>query len=264
MVGGSDARSSAPAGPLTHLQGSALHEIGHAVGDNIRGHTWASSGAAPPKWNQPADAEVKGLWAGASNIEPGGTAKKLPEADAKNVLYEYATTKSKTPPAGWTATDLDYALDTQYFKQPLFKLAHNAQAGDNAYRGPVLHGGFAYAYLSRWDEKIGKYNEAAYNAKVSWYSVSSPNEWFAEQYVQYHVTHGAGTGMDPAAVAYLKDLDKNTTTAKGVDPAAPAPPAGPAGPAAPGGAVASTGGERTTTPVPGAPRPHRGEFPWAW
>jgi hypothetical protein len=256
MVGGQGAQSAAPVGPSTHLQTSALHEIGHAVGDNIRGHIWASSGAAPPKWTKPPDTEIKAMWNSSDNVEPGGTAKKLPEADAKNVLYEWATTRNKTPPAGWTAADLDYALDTQYFKQPLYNLARSAQLGDNAYWRPVKHAGHYYAYLTRWDFAIGKYTEDAYNSKVSWYSLSSPNEWFAEQYVQYHITRGAGTGMDATTLAYMKDLDKATMAAPGSDPAVPATP---------GARTRTSGGESDrAASSDGVPGPRRHQFPWAW
>jgi len=270
MVGGQTAQSASPAGRLTHFQGSALHEIGHAVGANIRGDAWAEN-AGPAHWAKPPDTEVKALWDAAKNIEPGGTDKKLPEADAKNVLYEFATASTKTAPAGWTAAELDYALDTQYLNQDLYKLAQRAQLKDNAYTRPTVHGGFAYAYLTRWDNEIGKYAEAAYTAKVSMYSLSSPKEWFAEQYVQFYQTNKSGAGLHPDTFAYLRDIDTRSVANPGADPAAPAAPAAPSpggegGEAptptpAPGGGAEGRAGDR---PPAGAPRPHRGMFPWSW
>jgi hypothetical protein len=46
---------------------------------------------------------------------------------------------------------------------------------------------------------------------VSWYSVSSPLEWFAEQYTHYYRTEKTGGGLIDAATKSLLDgLDKKS------------------------------------------------------
>jgi hypothetical protein len=42
---------------------------------------------------------------------------------------------------------------------------------------------------------------------VSFYSVSSPQEWFAESYAQYYRTEKRGTGLDSATITQMASLD---------------------------------------------------------
>jgi hypothetical protein len=54
-----------------------------------------------------------------------------------------------------------------------------------------------------------KFKTVAYNNKVSWYGVSSPKEWWAEQYAHYYRTEKTGGGLiDAANKKVLDDLDK--------------------------------------------------------
>jgi hypothetical protein len=50
-----------------------------------------------------------------------------------------------------------------------------------------------------------KLKTAAYNNRVSWYSVSSPLEWFAEQYTHYYRTEKTGGGLIDGATKTLLD-----------------------------------------------------------
>ncbi len=224
MVGGTQSDSASPATAASHWTSSALHEIGHAVGQNIEGNTWAATtGPAQftkyPNTGGSLTTLCNDMWDPALVSEPTGGAPKLAIADAKAVLREQSTTGAMTPPAGFTDDTLFNELNAQYGNQPFLKLVFdNLPEGENAYTAPVHKDPWTYAFLSRWGGAYAKYAKAAHDGKVSMYSLSSPNEWFAEQYSQYYRTGKAGTGLDPATKTFLDALDRKPF----VDPAAAA------------------------------------------
>jgi Holliday junction resolvase RusA-like endonuclease len=88
------------------------------------------------------------------------------------------------------------------------KVKSYLQAGDREYAAKfALELQKARNELSENEGQL-KMKTEAYNNKVSWYSVSSPLEWFAEQYTHYYRTEKTGGGLiDNATKTLLDRLD---------------------------------------------------------
>ncbi len=272
MVGGTNADSASPAKAATHWTSSALHEIGHAVGQNIEGNDWART-TGPASFSQFANAAptiatlCEDMWDPAKVTEPTGAEKKLSIADAKLALQEQSTSGNiSTARGGLTVDEVFSAVLGQYGDQPFAKLAFdNLPEGENAYQSPVHKGTWSYAFMSRWGGAYAKYKKDAWDNKVSMYSMSSPNEWFAEQYSQYYRTGKAGTGLDPATKAFLDALDGKSFAAPGASAAATPGGAADGTPAAGATPVGATPAETEPEESPVEPRGgSAARFEWSW
>lgn len=78
--------------------------------------------------------------------------------------------------------------------------------------------GRVYVYCSRGKNGYSSYKQEAFKQKVSWYSMSSPHEWFAEQYAHYYRLGKTGEGLESGVAKKLSELDAQ-------QPAQPAQPA---------------------------------------
>jgi hypothetical protein len=302
------AHTGQPAG-IGHMVGTILHEVGHGVGDQLdggRGNAYAENPASFPGFtkislNEVADA----LWVSGttgSGAEPAVAANaKLDESHAKDFFKtEIANGKGSYSP-GWTnnptRADMATYCKWRYAATPLQKFwdffVERGHAKDSSYawdeeaaRIPA-GSNWVYGYLQRGGMQWTKYKKAAWDQKVSWYSLSSPKEWFAEQYTHFYRTEKTGPGIDATTLALLKDLDKKefvpTGGTGGVTISDPNPGAGGAGAGvgnAPAGATAATGGTQSQggaqgqggAPTPGGARPSRPTpegpdkplfFPWS-
>jgi hypothetical protein len=98
--------------------------------------------------------------------------------------------------------------------------------------------GNVYVYLSGGNSHFSTYKQQAHEHKVSWYSLSSPHEWFAEQYAHYYRLKRTGEGLEPGTKAKLDELDQAKPTDDALmspdDAAAAAGDAGDADAAGPG------------------------------
>jgi hypothetical protein len=124
---------------------------------------------------------------------------------------------------GWFKTapsnaDMRKWVESRYANVPLQKwwkhLALDANDKDNSYNWADatarIRGDWTYAWLTRYSGSAPtiKLKTEAFNNKVSWYSVSSPLEWFAEQYTHYYRTEKTGGGkIDNATKGLLDKLD---------------------------------------------------------
>lgn len=260
MVGGSSGK-----GPgMKHFQSTMLHEVGHLVGDQTAQHDWGTTAGSPLQMAASTAAEFQTeLWDAAKTVKL--TAKGSdPVSDADGKLYleaeargQQATTYPNTAwaKAGKLKATFDTNLSKQFANQPLYKVA-KAVAGNvgNAYyeaKPGTVTGTKMFAYLSRFNSAApwAKYEKAAFDKKVSWYSMSSAREWFAEQYSYYMATSGKAT--IPAVQTQFKAIMKTLDTAGGGNPAMKSPGANPGAGAesgessaaeAPGGAAAGAGG----------------------
>lgn len=206
--------SSAPRSDVT-----ALHEVGHAVGGRMGGHAWAESHPFVD-WHTGLDADAwsKKLWGDDAALtaraqNKAGGDKVLPARDARIYLATWIGGIG-TLPAHWTTDEVEDAVLQQYADQPLTKywkqreLEHDA---GKSYKFPGTENygtdGRVYVWLSRNDSGFSSYTEAAHQQKVSWYSLSSPHEWFAEQYAHYYRHDKHGDGLDPGTKTKLDELD---------------------------------------------------------
>lgn len=270
MVGGSGADAANPAKATTHWTSSALHEIGHAVGQNIEGNEWART-TGPAGWNGYLNADDAAnltplstqAW-DASLSTPASTGEKaLSAADARAALRGKTATGAFKLPAGWSAEDVEASLWDQHSEQPFFKLVmYNHPRADDAYTSPIEHGDKMFVWLSRWG-RYARYEKKAHDEKVSWYSLSSPNEWFAEQYSQYYRTGKSGAGLDPATKTFLDALDSKPYVAPGTAGATPGAADGT--PAAGATPVGATPAESEPEESPEDPRGGSvARFDWTW
>jgi len=211
---------------LGHYEGTVLHEVGHGVGDRMGGNAYASNPGSYPGWT-PLTPEQ---WAAELWVAPTGTGDKtvpkeaqLDDSHAREMFIKEIQSGAGTfkYDAGWFKTnpsnaDMQKWVKSRYANVPLFKwwdyLVVQAQSKDNSYSwnspDARVRADWAYAYLTRAGNPFIKLKTAAYNNRVSWYSVSSPLEWFAEQYTHYYRTEKTGGGLiDGTTKALLDKLD---------------------------------------------------------
>ena len=214
---------------LGHYEGTVLHEVGHGVGERMGGNAYALNSASYPGFTPlSSDAWGNELWTAPTGTGDTAVSKnaKLDDATAKRMmLHEIqngAGTFTFDP--GWFSSapsngDMRKWVETRYANVPLQKwwkhLAIDAADKGGSYSWNVAdartRGDWTYAYLTRYSDSAPhmKLKTTAYTNKVSWYSVSSPLEWFAEQYTHYYRTEKTGGGLiDSATKDLLDKLDK--------------------------------------------------------
>jgi len=222
---------------LGHYEGTALHEVGHGVGDRMGGNAYAQNSANYPGWTPlTADQWAADLWTAPTgpvdNSVPktaqldDGNARKMFVHEIQNGAgtYKYDPGWFKSAPSN---ADLQKWVKSRYANVPLYKwwdyLVVQGNSKDNSYNWNApdarIRADWAYGYLTRAGNPFIKLKTAAFNNRVSWYSVSSPLEWFAEQYTHYYRTEKTGGGLIDAATKSLLDgLDTKSfapTTADG-------------------------------------------------
>ncbi|TMQ14052.1 MAG: DUF4157 domain-containing protein [Deltaproteobacteria bacterium] len=256
---------------MEHFQSTMLHEVGHLVGDQTGEHNWGTTAGSPLKMAASSAVEIQTeWWDSTKNVAlKGAGADPVSEPDAK--LYLEAEARGQAAGAfassAWGKAAKSPALfqtnlQKQYSHQVLFKQAKaiNGQLG-NAYTHP--HAGnttknLMFAYLTRFNNNWAKYEKECHDQKVSWYSMSSAKEWFAEQYQYYMATQGKATiaAVKTKFKAVMKQLD----TASG-SPAMKSPGANPGG--APAAGDDPDAPSAASHPVPQASSEiHRFEVTW--
>jgi hypothetical protein len=157
----------------------------------------------------------------------------LTAADARTYLANKISNKTVVP-AKWNEANVMAFIKTHFATQPLYLYLQSVETSHEDYKLPPSNvvGGKAYAYHSRFGGKYCTYKDEAYTNKVSWYSVSSPAEWFAENYSHYYRMQGQHPVAD--VKKYFDSLDQYKWNAS---------PAG-GGTLAPGGDAPAAGGEK--------------------
>ena len=240
MTGG-DNSGVAPAGTaadpkLSHWDGTMLHEIGHGVGAKTDGNAFAVK-HGDWKGGQGWDAWSKNLFddAAAAKAVPTPAPKAvLPVAEARQFMATAIAGGTYAVPK-WKAADVETFIDTHYKDQKLTKYWKKVKGGTQAYYADDdnVSGDLAYVWLQRAGLNYSSYKKEIATNKISWYSLSSTVEWFAEQYANFYRTGKSGAGADADTKAKLEAIDKMDATATGglAAPAAPAAPGGGPSPA---------------------------------
>jgi len=232
---------------LSHWDGTVLHEVGHGVGSKTDGNTFAQT-HGDWKGGQTADAWSKNLFddAAATAALPTPPPKKvLAAASARLFLAaDVATPGSGALPAGWARPEVEAFITAHYAAQKLTGYWAKRKTNTPEYQADAnnFNGDRTYVWLSRGGLNYTSYKKDITDNKVSWYSISSTVEWFAEQYANYYRTGKTGAGADAATKTKLESIDKMDSTATGglsAPPATVSPGAdGKGGGAAGGGATA--------------------------
>jgi hypothetical protein len=209
-------------GTMNHFDTSALHEVGHAVGGRLGGHDWADKHPFVDwRTKLEADAWSKKLWGDDATLTARATRKadggKVLQASDARIYMATSISGAATLPARWTADEVEEALVQQYADQPLTKYWQEHELVNDAsktykFTGNANYGsdGRVYVWLSRGDSGFSSYTQEAHKKKVSWYSLASPHEWFAEQYAHYYRGSKLGAGLDAGTKTKLDELDKQT------------------------------------------------------
>jgi hypothetical protein len=210
----------------SHFQGSAMHEVGHGVGARMGGDAYAENPSSYPQWtNVGRSAWINELWTGSAAVNGAAPAStddsRLSASDAKDFFATEISEGSGKYSAGWfnnaSRAQIAQYCNYKFGNEPLGKYWNavvNGNLGpDNAYSAANperKQSGWAYGYLTRFHgHPWAKFKAEAYDNKVSWYGISSPKEWWAEQYAHYYRTEKTGGGLiDPATKTFLDDLDK--------------------------------------------------------
>jgi hypothetical protein len=207
--------------PISHFDGSALHEVGHGVGQLMGGNDWAM---AHPyvgwRTSMSEDEWSKGLWGSDGDMKERVRAKLgdkgniLDASEARKYMAHKITGKdyAVTTPGFDRARDVEAFIRkhwadqklTRYWervlksdKKDVYKFTGDANVGDDDR---------AYVYLTRADNTLCSYNAEAHRKRVSDYSTSSPLEWFAEQYEHYYRGTPRGAGIEAATKTKLDEL----------------------------------------------------------
>lgn len=240
-------------GSMDKFDVGALHEVGHAVGGTLGGHAWAEKHPFVDwKTNMPVDAWSKGLWGDDATLGKRARQKAGDDAiaahEARMYMAQDIIGNAVLPPSVKNEDTFEERLVAQYGDQPLTKYWQQStkSTASELYKFTGTqnygHDGRVYVYLSRGSSGYSSYKQHAHQQKVSWYSLSSPHEWFAEQYAHYYQSGKSGDGLDSGTKTKLTELDGQAPAASAAQP-----------PAATGPGVDEDGEHETQ---------HRLPFPW--
>jgi hypothetical protein len=259
---------------LNHFAGTALHEVGHGVGQRMGGDAYALDSSQWPGFtHMSAEQFVNDLWVGSGIVGSAPAVHgdaKLNNNDAKGFVRTELE-NGKNSWSSWTndasRKDIrDWVLHKYGNKKAVKfweRYVENGADKKEAYtwNNPARRKGtWVYGLLARWNASTpyAKFRNRAWTDKVSWYSLSSPKEWFAEQYAHYYRTEKTGgPQMDKATKALLDKLDKQQFIARSDGSGAAAP--------MPGGsdaAGAGSGDEAAGSEAGGEPEERPLMFPW--
>lgn len=244
----------------SHFVGSASHEVGHAVSNAVGGDAWSTTrnGFTPvamDTWSKALFDDAAVDKAVATDIAGGKLKKTDTLTGAQMRAYLTNAIQGKVVlPAGWTEPKAITFITKYGSSQALYHYYNTAKKTGDDYQLPAtnLVGGQAYAYLKRYNGgQTCTYKADTYNNRVSWYSISSPAEWFAENYSHYYRMEGKHPEKD--VKTYFDGLDKYKWT-----------PSGASGSLAPGGeaggeAAAAGGGAEGKKDAAGGAAPQDGK-----
>ncbi len=215
---------------INHFDVGVLHEVGHGVGQELDGNAWTMShpfvgwqtGTSEDDWS-------KGLWGSDGDLKQrvweqlGDQADVLDASEARKYMAHRIAGKpyQVTTPGFRKVQDVDAFIRKHYADQKLTKYWDRVMRGEDR-KGLYKFAGDAnigeddrvYVFLTRASESLCSYNAEAHRQRVSSYSMSSPYEWFAEQYAHYHRLNRSGDGLDAVTKQKLDELH----TAKYLDP----------------------------------------------
>lgn len=214
------------AAQMTHWTGTVLHEVGHGVGarvDGGAGNAYAENAGSWPGFHTGMnfDTWAEEVWQGghAGSGSPPSVHRnaKLDDEHAKEFFKAEITGKNYSP--GWVnnppRNDMATYCRWKYANEPLqkwWKYVKDGHDMNNSYawddESARLRNGWLYSYLTRGGARFTKFKAHTWQQKVSWYSLSSPKEWFAEQYTHFYRTQKSGSGIDSTTLSLLKRLDK--------------------------------------------------------
>jgi Domain of unknown function (DUF4157) len=222
---------------MGHYSTSVLHEVGHGVGQRMGGNTYAESSGSWPGWTALGAAS----WASELWAAPTGTGDQTVHENARKIDSEHARAfmiteiqngkNSYTYDPGWFSdnpprNDVAKWLHTRYSNVPLQKwwhyLVEQGNKQDPSYKwsdtSARVVGDWCYGVFTRADQPFSKFKAEAYNKKVSWYGLSSPVEWWAEQYAHYYRTEKTGGGLiDDTTKGMLDRLDNQAWSPTAAD-----------------------------------------------
>jgi hypothetical protein len=228
----------------------ALHETGHGVGQEMGGDTFTAShpyvgwqtGMNEDEWS-------KGLWGSDGDMKQrlweklGPKAAVLDASEARKYMAHRIMGKDYkvTTPDFDKAKDVEAFIRKHYADQKLTKYWERVVKGEDkknvySFKGEANVGDDdrVYVFLSRANDTLCSYNAVAWRDRVSTYAMSSPYEWFAEQYAHYYRLTPHGQGLEPGIKKKLDELhgvkyaDPDATMKPGFDDA-PSAIAGEAG-----------------------------------
>jgi hypothetical protein len=231
-VGGKKAAGSALGGKkLGHYDSTLLHEVGHGVGAASAGNQWATEWGEWKQldieaWSRQLFDDTAALGI-ASELELGhGVPRKdiLPPGDARRWMAQKIAGREPGriftgQPATiggfkvWTDRDVWTFISTHYGAERLTKYFLRWEKDGkpmNAYKVDADNQGADgryYAYLTRWGDSHASYASKLYGSRVSPYSLSSPYEWFAEQYTEYYRSSKTGETLPADVKSKLLELD---------------------------------------------------------
>ena len=195
---------------------AALHEIGHGVGAKTDGYKFAKDHG---NWKLDHDVEEwsknlfdpKIIWPFDNAADLGGDSRK------------YMANKIGGKDPGLTdkrTSTIEKYLKLYFVNQSLYQYyASKVLQGKEGYlvaRDALednwnASGGRVYVWLSRVNGgSYCSYDETLYDNKVTDYSLSSPEEWFAEVYTHYYKHDKSGDGLDKETKDKLDELDERS------------------------------------------------------
>jgi hypothetical protein len=206
---------------ITKFDVSALHEVGHGVGQELGGNDWAM---AHPwvgwKIKMDIDEWSKGLWGSDGDLKNraqqklGAKADVLDASEARKYLAARIAKEdyTVTTPGFAKPKDVEAFIRKHYAEQKLTKYWEKVIKGERKtmYKfeddDNIGDDDRVYVYLTRGPSHLSSYNAQAYRKKISLYSTSSPKEWFAEQYAHYYRLTPHGQGLEAGTKDKLDEL----------------------------------------------------------